>query len=826
MLLTRLIVLAGLLMVVSGPVSGQDYDTYRLSELPKLTLPARLKSSGLPYKVDHSRTKHFPPIFIQYGYSCNQSASIAVDFTYEMNAMRDADAFYAENQLPAFFAWNMMNSGDPDTGVSYFESWDLISAIGCPNWMDYGYDNINATKWMSGYYRYYRGMKNRIDSVWSIDVGNEEGLLTLKHWLYDHLGAYRPGGAANFQIATLDLQFWPLPEGTEDAGKLMIPHFSFAVGHAMTFVGYNDSVRYDFNHDGRYTNDLDINGDGEVTMADWEIGALICVNTYGTEWGDEGRAYVPYRILPLTPEQGGIWMKSAVVALPHPSYQPRLTLKARLRYPQRNKLWITAGVSQNPDATEPDHILDQPVFHYQGGALPMQGNGPVDPGEIEIGIDATPLLGYLEKDLPATFFLVVCEKDPGSTSEGTVENFSFYQYNGSETEYPGAAGIPIDTTCRVSRLVMSPSVDIPVIPSGQLAEVQAGPDFSASLDASGGTPPYRWELRDNYYEETRFNAQLPTSYETKILPDWVGSDRKTVALPFGFPYRGQVYHEMTLMQQGGILLKENNLYIPYGIGQEELLGLHSAIFPFYSTEFKYPDYLDGVYYVSYPNEVTVYWNASLDSGGEVTDVNFSVRLYPDGTIEFYYGDFPDRTTQPWLIGLTGGSRKESWFPSVNATGVRPGLNIRFRQPELPGGLKISPEGLITCHPDEPGRTWKIPVRVKDANGLEVNGFVNLKTNSGTSTGPVTADSPDIRVYPNPVGKRLFIDIGSPADGPLDVEIYSLAGVKVMGRRFWVRAGSGRLEMELDPELAEGVYIIRTKGVADFRGKIYRIIPAG
>ncbi len=805
---------------------GQDYDSVRLTQLPRLTLPAELKSSVLPYKVDNSRTRHFPPIFTQYGYSCNQAASIAVEFTYEINALRNTDASLMENRMPEFFPWNMMNKGNTDTGVSYFESWDMIRAIGCPNWQDYGTSPVNATRWMNGYNGYYRGMMNRIEDVYSIDVSTEQGLLTLKNWLYDHLGDYQPGGVANFQIATLDLKFLPLPEGTEDAGKIMIPYFGFAVGHAMTFTGYNDSVRYDFNNDGKYTNNLDINGDGKVTMADWEIGALICVNTYGLEWGSSGRAYVPYRILPLHPDQGGIWMKSVVVAKPHKSYKPLLTLKARIRYPERNRLWITAGASQNPNAEKPDYILDQPVFHYQGGALPMLGTGSADPELIEIGIDATPLLGHLESGKPAALFLVVCEQDPAANTGGSIEYYSFTEYSGSETEHPGTlTGIPVDKAFTALPVVLAPTIDGPEILNTQLPGATAGQQYQVQLEAGGGKSPYKWLSLEDSYSEEQFAAQFPTTFANKILPDGGNFDKKTVTLPFDFLYHGRIYREMTLTGSGGIIFVQNDFFIPYGIDLRELLGLHTAIYPFYSTEFHYTDYLNGVYYDPQSSGVTVYWNASLGSNGQISDANFAVKLYPNGMIEFYYGNFVNKTSNPWLIGLTGGSKTKSYYPALNAIGVTPGLNIRFQAPSLPEDFKITADGVLTCRPLQPGRVWNIPVRVEDYQGLANYRELTLST-APQSTGDGGLLSPEILVYPNPVIQRAYVQVESISSGKIDLKILDLTGRQILARNYNIKAGRTTFTLDMPSGLSPGIYLVEVTGMASYRTKLYLSKPGG
>lgn len=799
---------------------AQDYDSLRLAQLPVLSFPAGLKSSGLPYKVDNSRTKCFPAIFTQYGYSCNQAASVSVEFTYELNALRNLDAIYAENRLPLFFTWNMMNTGNANTGVSYFESWDMVHAIGCPNWSDFGNYFINETRWMNGYYRYYRGMQNRVEDIYSIDVSTEQGLQTLKHWLYDHLGEYQPGGVANFQLATLDLKFWPLPEGTEDAGKILIPYFGYAVGHSMTFVGYNDSVRYDFNNDGKYTNNLDTNGDGKVTMADWEIGALICVNTYGTEWGSEGRAYVPYRILPLHPDQGGIWMKSVVVVKPHKNYKPQLTLRTQLRCSNRSKIWVTAGVSQDPLAMEPQFILDQPVFHYQGGAFPMQGLGPGDPDLIEIGIDATPLLSHVESGKPAAFFLVVCEQDPASTSNGIVEYFSINEYFNGELEHPyDQRNVPIDKPFMALPVVLTPSFNGPAITTAQLPEATAGQDYQATLSAESGIAPYKWLPVENTYTESKFEAQFPATFENKVLPEGGNSEKKAVTLPFDFPYHGKIYREITLTGKGGILLVQNYLWVPYGYELREMLGLNTAIYPFYSTEFQYTDYLDGVYYQAHPSDVTVYWNASMTSNGQISDVNFAARLYPSGIIEFYYGNFVNTFSTPWLIGLTGGSKALSYYPNVNATGISAGLNIRFQPPVLPEDLRLTADGLLSCKPLVPGKTWIIPVCVEDYQGLRAYHDLTLST-APLDTNDNGLNNPKILIFPNPITDRSYIHIESNRDGNIDLKIFDLSGKALLTRNYSIKAGKSMFPLDFSSDFAPGIYIIQVTGITTFRSKIY------
>ena len=237
-----------------------------------------------------------------------------------------------------------------------------------------------------------------------LNVSEPEGLEIIKNWMYDHLEEDEVGGLVNFSAGvsgwTMDL----LPPGTPEAGKNIIISWDPSVNHAMTFAGYNDSIRYDYNNDGQFTNDIDINDDGIVNMKDWEIGALLMVNSWGTGWADEGKSYVMYRLLAELTEDGGIWSNTVHVLKTRDFYFPYLTLKANINHTSRNKLKIMAGISSDSEATEPELLHEFPLFNYQGGDFYMQGGYSEEDKTIEIGLDITPLLsGSSRENRPGYF---------------------------------------------------------------------------------------------------------------------------------------------------------------------------------------------------------------------------------------------------------------------------------------------------------------------------------------------------------------------------------------------------------------------------------------
>ncbi|MCK4678629.1 MAG: hypothetical protein KAT48_10890, partial [Bacteroidales bacterium] len=320
-----------------------------LNDLPVLELPENYQTRDLPYAIDNSQQPYFRPIFNQQGGSCGQASGVGYNFTYEIDFERDIAANTIYNQYPTHFTWNFLNGG-VGGGSWHFDGWVIIKANGCPNVFDYGghFAYGGQSRWMSGYDEYYNGMHNKVLDIFSINVGTYEELETLKHWMHDHLIGAEAGGIACFAAGVSDVfTMTTLPSGTPEAGKSVITYWGAAVNHAMTFIGYNDSIRYDFNNDGYYTTDQDINGDGIVDLKDCEIGGLMMANSWGTGFGNAGKAYVMYKLLAENTNNGGIWSNLVHVIRTREIFEPIITIKATVKHTSRNKIRILAGISSD-----------------------------------------------------------------------------------------------------------------------------------------------------------------------------------------------------------------------------------------------------------------------------------------------------------------------------------------------------------------------------------------------------------------------------------------------------------------------------------------------
>ncbi|MBN1129561.1 MAG: hypothetical protein JXA71_11270, partial [Chitinispirillaceae bacterium] len=235
-------------------------------------------SGTLPYTIDNSTATWFPPVVSQQWESCGNAAGIGYIFNYEINAARGLSAKTAANLHPYFHTYDFLNNGDETREETlhvyyrhYLPAWKIVKENGIPNSTDFGTANLNSTAWLHGYDKYYRAMQNRVDKIDSLKMTGADALTKMKQWLKDH-----GNGSSNGGIFLLTGNIYCYVETTVPSGpearKSFIKKWGWSTDpadpglcrvsmHSMALVGYHDSVRCDFNGDGRFTNNEDQNGD-------------------------------------------------------------------------------------------------------------------------------------------------------------------------------------------------------------------------------------------------------------------------------------------------------------------------------------------------------------------------------------------------------------------------------------------------------------------------------------------------------------------------------------------------------------------------------------
>ena len=624
-----------------------------LSNVPRLKLSQDERNIPLPSYVNNSERMWMPAIFYQAALECGQASSICYNFAYELARRRNVSPLWGMNyNYPSHFAWNFCNGGS-SRGVAFMETWEVIRTAGTPNVNEWGgwFSTGGASRWISGYETYHSAMKNRISEMYAIPVDDEEGLLTLKHWLYDHLAGESSGGLANYYCTYYgNSGLSVIPPGAPEAGKHIVVNLTTTVNHSQTIVGYNDAVCWDYNGDGQYTNDIDINGDGVVNMKDWEIGAVIFCNTFGDAFGDNGYCYLPYCKLASLPAEGGIWNKCVYVVQVKDEVFPQITYKAMIRHSSRGKIKLTAGIANNVNATQPEHTLEFRVFNFQGGDLYMLGDNTDESNkDIELGLDVSPLLNYATPDAPCKFFFNVIEDDPDDASDGQIIGFSLMDYTsgvGDEQVCPnGNVPIANNTTTTLS-VVRAIHFTKPEIQDTVLPDMEAFVPYSKTLTATGGKPPYRWEV-SRQFEISETNSSYPTESGQAVSLSNTGTGYAIVNLPFEFPYYGDEYDQIVVYADGYIAFHHQPANWPFLQHSDMQTMSIRSICPFKADLTNC-----SVRKIAGNDMLTLVFSAKI-SGQTSSSVNFAVTLHASGVIEFQYGDMTFSGSNFWSALLRG-----------------------------------------------------------------------------------------------------------------------------------------------------------------------------
>lgn len=679
-------------------------DSVCLMNLPRLEYPSDYIPSDLPPYINNAEFPYFRGILEQVGNECGQIAAIALTFTYEIDRARELPADSPENQYPTHFTYNFGTSGYGWTGVSYFHCFEIIRTNGIPNVADYGGLSFGGnSRWMTGYDKYYNGMHNRIEQVCQIEARTPEGLDILKHWLYDHLEGSETGGMGCF-YACSPWNIKTLPEGTPEAGKHVIADWGGPPTHAMAIVGYNDSIRYDYNSDGIYTNDMDINGDGKINMKDWETGGLLFADGYfgGTSFADSGFCYMMYKTLADELEDGGIWNHAIHVAKVKEPYAPLLTMKITLKHTSREKIKVITGVSPDTSLTIPQYTLSFPILNFHGGNQYMQGGNTYEENKtIEFGLDVTPLLSYVDIGVPAKFFLQVMENDPWNQSSGKIIQYSLMDLTSGIQEM-SCETCPLQlvnngmTTVSVKHI---PNLNKVRILDESLPVSIIQEPYQHQMTAEGGIPPYKWSKKIPYEQELLLQ-NFPEINQQKLTPNDLENGFAIQPLEFSFPFYATNYDTVLVHTDGFIMFDDHDYPWPYIYDHALMLRSINTISPLMRQYLMIvPENGDGIWYEGNESYAAFRWKETCEKP-LINDVEFAMILYPSGQVEFYYHNEYYLGQVPWAAGISKGDMVNYYIVDVNQlVTAKEELKVVFNPVVYPYELFLSETGLLSGTPE-------------------------------------------------------------------------------------------------------------------------------
>jgi hypothetical protein len=419
------------------PISDEEK-----AQIQELQVSQEYLNRTLPKTVDNTKNPEFRPIFNQIGGSCAQASSISYIYTYEMNCILNLPSNTAENQFPYGYTHNFLNRGANSNGSSCTGGWSIVQTTGCPTIKDFNNlinGGLSGTAWMKTYTGYHNANFNRVKSIGSISkVNTPEGLLKLKQYLFDHADESKKGGCVVF-ASYHGFTYTTIASGPF-AGQKLATLQAGSADHAMTFAGYTDEIAYDFNGDGRITNDVDVNRDGNLDVSDYELGAVLLVNSWGASFGNGGKVWLAYGSLASIT---GTSVQYPIVAI----NKPKLELKINFTHDTRNLISVKAGFSATPSATAPSETKGfSSAFKTAGGAFPLEG--AAGSSTIEIGLDVS---DYVAKFVQGKGMLFLQIVSTGGT--GQVNSLSAIDYTGAT---------PVETKCSQNNVAITGTINMGV----------------------------------------------------------------------------------------------------------------------------------------------------------------------------------------------------------------------------------------------------------------------------------------------------------------------------------------------------------------------------
>jgi hypothetical protein len=303
-----------------------------------------------------------------------------------------------------------------------------------------------------------------------------------------------------------------------------------------------------------------------------------------------------------------------------------------------------------------------------------------------------------------------------------------------------------------------------------VTNIKVGMPFYAQLAASGGQPPYQWELVKDYGEKTASTPYQTISGDTLSA---FGNEKEyqRVNLPFEFPFYGNKYKSLVADIKGSLYFENEYIQYPYVIDPELIFRVRKSIVPF-GAAIAVNEPGDLFLWKATDSVVTFEWRASVYHQLKVYPLQLTASLYPDGRIVYRYGrrSIPSQTDYPWQIGICNGDQSLYKYATISASQLLfEDYSITFTPSDYPANLTLSNDGTLSGLASAEDHLWNILVKVTDSYNQVKYSSIPIST--------VAADTVarESRTFPNPFRRSTGISFKVIQDSPVTLDIYDFAG---------------------------------------------------
>lgn len=352
-----------------------------------------LRNIKLPESIDLSEDIYFPAIGDQGNIgSCAAFAPTYYQFTYQVARLNNNDAKHnPKYRYSPRWVYNSTNpSGDPSQGSIHRDVYRLLMESGCVTEAAFPYDGYNDNtenyrSWDLDAEHWYDALSYRISSYDFYTIVDDDfrvqstPIKNNKASCLDNIKQLLAEG--HVICCSTDTAQWR--ESYNTTGQAIIeknyPRVRPIAGHMITIVGYDDNFEYDINRNG--------------TIEEFEKGAFKIANSWGTQWGSDGYAWIIYDSLNKVsnvPNRNEIpLLNNNYIVINVQSYTPKLTAEITLTHSVRNQISIVLG-SSALDKTIPERTKWYTGFSKSSGAFAFDGSNPT-PQEITLVFDYSDL---------------------------------------------------------------------------------------------------------------------------------------------------------------------------------------------------------------------------------------------------------------------------------------------------------------------------------------------------------------------------------------------------------------------------------------------------